>query len=166
MPETLEAPVQNPSSAQNTELCLLVDLEARWENLRVYQPSSPSMASPLKELHQKQKAYEAFFAKLAAYNKVYKPAHVPELLLNNARRLGVWCRRMRDLHLRVQHDSQAHYPVHLLEKAYRWADRVADKLKEDRITRPTLSENILTAIRDLEDLVQWCDKLSPGMSGS
>ena len=57
MPATLEAPVENPASTQNKELCLLVDLEARWENLRVYQPSIPLMAPSLKELHQKQKAY-------------------------------------------------------------------------------------------------------------
>ena len=157
MPATLETLVQSPSSAQTTELSLLVDLEARWENLRVYQPITPGRASTLKELHQKQKAYEAFFAKLVAYNKGYKPQHVPELLLNNAHRLGVWCRKMRDLHLRVQHDSHAHYPAHLLEKAYRWADRLADRMKQDRITRPTPSENIPAAIRELEDLAKWCD---------
>ena len=56
----------------------------------------------LKELHQKQKAYEAFFAKLVAYNREFKPTHVPELMLNNARRLGVWCRKMRDLHVQIR----------------------------------------------------------------
>jgi len=160
MAATLEAPVQNLSSSQATELYLLVNLEAQWENLRIYQPVTPGGAVNLKELHQKQKAYEAFFAKLVPYNKQYRPAHVSELLLNSAPRLGVWCWRMRDLHLRVQHDSQAHYPVHLLEKAYRWADRLADRLKKDRITRPALSGTIPAAIRELEDLAQWCDNLS------
>lgn len=160
MSATLEAPVQNPSAAQTVELSLLVDLEARWENLRVYPAITPSVASSLKDLHQKQKAYEAFFTKLVAYNKAYKPAHVPELLLNTSARLAVWCRRMRDLHLRVQHDSQAHYPVHVLEKAYRCADRLSDTMKKDRIMRPTLSDTIPEAIRALESLAQWCDSLS------
>jgi len=159
MPATFEPSAQNHSAAQMLELALLVDLEARWENLRDSQPI-PS-AAPLKELHQKQKAYEAFFAGLVTYNKGHQPAHVPELLLNNSRRLGVWCRRMRDLHLRVQNDSQAHYPLHLLEKAYRWADRLAEKLKKDRITRPALAANIPAAIRELDDLARWCDNLSP-----
>jgi hypothetical protein len=166
MNATLDAPVQNLSSTQAKELCLLVDLEARWENLRIYQPTTPGMPSTLKELHQKQRAYEAFFAKLAAYNKIYRPAHVPELLLNNASRLGVWCRKMRDLHLEIQHDTQATCPVHLLQKAYRWADRLADRIKQDRVARATLSGTIPGAIRELEDLSQWCDRLSRETPGS
>jgi hypothetical protein len=160
MNATLEAPVRNLSPAQATELTQLVDLEARWENLRIYQPAAPGMPSTLKELNQKQKAYEAFFSRLVAYNKGHTPAHVPELLLNNASRLGLWCTKMRDLHLQVQHDSPMHSPVHLLEKAYRWADRVADRLKKERITRPPVSTDISAAIRELEDLAQWCDSLS------
>jgi hypothetical protein len=157
---TMEAPVLNLSPSQATDLTLLVDLEARWENLRIYQPTSPGTPSTLKELNQKQKAYEAFFSKLVTYNKQYTPAHVPELLLNNASRLGLWCSKMRDLHLQVEHDATAHCPVHLLEKAYRWADRVADRMKQERVARPTLSGTISGAIRELEDLAQWCANLS------
>ena len=156
----LEPTVQNLSPAQATELSVLVDLEARWENLRIYQPAAPGVVSTLKELHQKQKAYETFFAKLGTYNKRYRPVHVPELLLNNAARLGAWCWRMRDLNLQVQHDAQPHCPAHLLEKAYRWADRLADRLKKARIARPAPASDIASAIRELEELAQWCDGLS------
>jgi hypothetical protein len=157
-----EAPADNHSSAQATELCLLVDLEARWENLRMHQRSATSKAASNRdELHQIQKAHEVFFAKLVAYNKKYKPVHVPEQLLNNARRLGVWCDNMRNLHLRVQHDSKAHFPVHLMEKAYLRADRLADRIKRDRITRPVRLESIKAAINELEDMVQWCASLAP-----
>ena len=160
MPLTLEPAVQKLSPVQATELSVLVDLEARWENLRIYQPAVPGVVSTLKELHQKQKAYETFFAKLGTYNKRYRPAHVPELLLNNAARLGAWCWKMRDLNLQVQQDAQAHCPVHLLEKAYRWADRLADRLKKDRLVRQTPSGDMSAAIRELEELAQWCDNLS------
>ncbi|MBI3410914.1 MAG: hypothetical protein HY040_21480 [Planctomycetes bacterium] len=169
MPATLTFSVQNPPAAQTAALSLLVDLEARWENLRGCQPITPGMTSSLKELHQKQKAYEAFFTRLVAYNKGYKPAHVPELLLNNAPRLALWCRKMRDLHIRVQCDAEAHYPAHLLEKAYRWADRLADRMKKDRMIRPNPTDNIAAAIRELEELAQWCDNLctnKPGSAGS
>ena len=142
----------------------MVDLEARWENLRTSQSATPGIPSTLKELNQKQKAYEAFFSKLVAYNKVNAPAHVPELLLNNALRLGLWCSRMRDLHVRVQHDSQVHYPIHLLEKAYRWADRVADRLKKVRIARPTASDNLPAAIRELDEIAEWCNNMSHASS--
>ena len=59
-----------------------------------------------------QRAYEVFHAKLVAYNKRHTPAHVPELLLNSPSRLGMWCCRMRDLYLQVEHDPQSHCPVH------------------------------------------------------
>src|SRR5579871_5391690 len=79
--------VFNPSQA--TELALLVELEARWENLRTNRLPSPEVPPTTQDLHGKQKAYEAFRLKLAAYNKRYTPAHVPELLLNTPTRLGI-----------------------------------------------------------------------------
>jgi hypothetical protein len=158
--DTTEAPIQHLPFAQAIELSQLVDLEARWENLRIYQPTSAGTTSTLKELHQKQKAYEAFFAKLGIYNKSHKPAHVAELLLNNASRLGKWCWSMRDLVLQVQNDPQAHCPTHLLAKAYRWADRVADRMKREPIARPASTPTISAAIQELEDLARWCDELS------
>ena len=53
---TSEIPIEQTPFAQAIELSLLVDLEARWENLRMYQPESEGMPSTIKELHQKQKA--------------------------------------------------------------------------------------------------------------
>jgi hypothetical protein len=154
-----EASAQDPSSAQTTELCLLVDLEARWENLRIdYQSATSKTASTLDELQQKQKAYATFLAALVAYNKKYKPTHVPDLLLNDARRLKLWCRKMRELHVRAEH-SELRYPVHLMEKAYHRADRLADRIKIDHITRRVGSDNIQAAIGELESLVRWCDSL-------
>ena len=149
--------MQQRSSTQAIELFLLVDLEARWENLRIYQPNDAVMTATLQELHQKQKAYEAFIAKLAIYNKAHKPVHVAELLLNNASRLGKWCWSIRDLTLQIQNDPHAHCPTHLLAKAYRWADRVADRTKKERFARPTPSSTISNAIQELEGLARWCD---------
>ncbi len=167
MSANLELPAENRSSSQATDLCLVVDLEARWENLRMhYQSATPKMGSTRDELHQIQRAHEAFFTRLVAYNKNYKPAHIPEALVNNARRLGLWCRKMQELHRRVQHDSKSRYPVHLLAKAYLWADRLADKIKRERIARPVRSDNIQAAIGELENLAQWCDDLAQAKSGS
>ena len=112
--------VQHLSAKQTAELSLLVNLEARWENLRIHHPTTTSRPNTPAELHLRQKAYEAFSAKLVAYNKGFKPVHVPEQLLNNVRRLGPWCRKMSDL--LHQGNSEEQYPSHLLEKAYRWAE--------------------------------------------
>jgi hypothetical protein len=158
MSTTVELATQELPLAQAIELLLLVDLEARWENLRIYQPTAEKTPT-LHELLQKQKTHETFFAKLGTYNKSHKPAHVAELLLNNPSRLRRWCRSMRDLVLQVQHDPQAHYPTHMLEKAYRRADRIADRMKKERITRAIPSTTIPGEIQELEDVARWCDNL-------
>src|SRR6266852_4349115 len=160
MPEMKEASVRTLDPAQATELALLVDLEARWENLRKTPLQTAEAGATTQDLHGKQKAYEAFRAKLVAYNKQYTPAHVPELLLNTPSRLGRWCRTMRDLYLQVEHDPRGHCPVHLLEKAYRWAGRMSVRMNMGRISRSTPPGTIGAAIRDLDALGQWCDDLA------
>jgi hypothetical protein len=77
MPEYAYTPAAPLDLAQASELSLLVDLEARWENLRKVAPGYS-----LQDLQARQKAYDAFHAKLVAYNRRYTPPHVPELLLN------------------------------------------------------------------------------------
>ena len=160
MPETREGRDRNLDPAQAAELALLVDLEARWENLRNTRARDPGASPATQDLHDKQKAYEVFRAKLAAYNKRYTPTHVPELLLNTASRLGAWCRRMRDLYVQVEPNPAMRCPVHLLEKAYRCAERVAVRMGKDRVRRSAPPADIGAAIRDLEALCQWSDELA------
>jgi hypothetical protein len=161
MADIRDIPVGNLAPAQAIELALLVDLEARWENLRPA-PSRPAEAQPTtQELHGKQKAYEAFRAKLAAYNKRFKPTHIPELLLNTPVRLGIWCRAMHDLYVRVEQEPQVHCPVHLVEKAYRWADRVAARIGAAPLARGTPLTTIREAIQQLEGVSRWCANLAP-----
>jgi len=160
MPDIREIPVGNLDPAQAAELALLVDLEARWENLRNTTSRPADVQPTTQDLHGKQKAYETFRAKLAAYNKRFHPTHVPELLLNTPVRLGIWCRAMRDLYVRVEKDAQMHCPVHLVEKAYRWADRVAARIGTERLSRSTPPTTIPTAIQKLDELSQWCTGLT------
>jgi hypothetical protein len=150
--------LQKLSPPQARELAMLIELEACWENLRVGPPKTPELAASLKELQHKQKAYEAFRVKLVAYNKAYRPAHVPELLLNTPDRLSAWCQSMVALNLAIQ-DDQA-YPTHLLEKAHRWANQLSDKLKAVRITRPPVARTVAGAILELQNIAQWCTSLS------
>jgi hypothetical protein len=160
MSETRAGVAGTLDPAQAAELSLLVDLEARWENLRKAPARGLAAGPATQDLHGRQKAYDAFRAKLVAYNKRYAPAHVPELLLNTPSRLGLWCRGMRDLYLQVEHDPRGHCPLHLLDKAYRWADHMAARLGKDRVRRPTPPGTIGAAVRDLEALARWCDDLA------
>lgn len=151
-------PSGNLDPVQAAELAVVVDLEARWENMRTT-PQIHDAPPTIQNLQGKQKAYEAFRAKLTAYNKRYQPAHVPEMLLNTSIRLGLWCRAMRKLYARLEHESQAQSPVHVLEKAYRWADVVAGKEKRVRMARSAAPESISAAIRDLDALALWCEDM-------
>ena len=92
MPPMREIAPANLDLAQAAELAALVELEARWENLRKPPSRTSEVPSTTQELHGRQKTYEAFRAGLAAYNQRYRPAHIPELLLNTPARLGLWCR--------------------------------------------------------------------------
>src|SRR5262245_49517085 len=160
MPEMREAAVRNLDPTQAAELALLVELEARWENLRKDPPRAPEVGPITQTLLEIQKAYEAFHSKLVAYNKRYTPPHVPELLLNTPSRLAMWCRAMRELYLEVEHDPQIHAPVHLLEKAYRWAERMSARMGRGPVSRSAPPSTIRAAVENLGALVQWCDDLA------
>src|SRR5579862_6742461 len=160
MPHLIQSSVGIVDPAQATTLSVLVDLEARWENLKKSRSQDPQAGFTLQDLQSRQKAYEAFRAKLTAYNKRFKPAHVPELLLNTPARLGLWCRSMRDLYLQLANDLQGHCPVNLVEKAYRWADQLAKHLGKPPMTRPTPPATIQAAIGELETVSKWCDSLA------
>ena len=107
-----------------------------------------------------QRAYAAFRAQLGAYRARFSPTHATELPLNTPARLGRWCRQVRDLHLRAGHAARAHCPLHVLEKAYRWADQLAGKRGTERASRATPPGTAEAAIRELDALAAWCDALT------
>lgn len=146
-----ESAANRPSCS---ELAVLVELEARWENLRASR--SAGRPSSLPELQTNQRAYEAFHGKLVAYNRSHAPAHVPELLINTAVRLEQWCTRMSALFTELA--DGAAFPTQLLDKAYRLADGIATRRKCNRAFRPA-SGGARSAPRELEALAKWCTEL-------
>jgi hypothetical protein len=162
MTSPLRFPASQLSPLQAAELALLVDLEARWENLRLDQAANRGKTLSREELKQIQIAYEAFHGKLVVYNTRYKPVHVPELLLNTAFRFQLWCRSLKGLFFVVlQNDPRVNCPVHLMEKAYRCADRIADRANKERFARPPVSDSLAATVQDLDNLATWCDGLIP-----
>jgi hypothetical protein len=158
VPETRDSTDGTCVRDQAAELAALVELEACWENLRTAGSRPPEPHATVRELHGKQRAYESFRVKLAGYNKVYAPAHIPELLLNTPARLGGWCRSMRDLFLQVEHDARIQCPVQLIEKAFRRADQLVAKGSEGLVSRPAPPGTIRGAIHELEALRLWCEE--------
>jgi hypothetical protein len=145
--------------AQAAELAQLLDAEACWQNMRKAAGGDAETADLRKNLEARQKAYEAFRVKLVAYNGRYRPAHVPELMLNTATRLGGWCGKVRGLYQRLGHDARAQRPLHLLEKACRAADHIARRLGRDRVGRMAPPSDIPSAIRALDEMAAWCAAL-------
>src|SRR5262245_49013168 len=80
MAETMEAAFASLDAAQATELAVLVELEACWENLRKTPLGAKAVGHGTQDLLGIQKAYDAFHSKLVAYNGRYTPAYAPELL--------------------------------------------------------------------------------------
>ena len=153
----------NQPAARAMELSSLVDSEARWENLRKAPLQDLAGGHGTDDLLAKQKAYEAFHAKLTAYNRRYEPPHTPELLLNTPARLARWCEKMRSIYLQVESDPHAVYPVHLMEKTYRCADQIAVRLNKPSVSRSTVTRTIRCAIGELEAVGKWCDEVARGL---
>jgi hypothetical protein len=142
------------SPGRSEALAVLVDLEARWENLRASR--APAKASTLRELQGIQRAYENFHGKLVVYNRRYTPAHIPELLINTSIRLEQWCKQMSALFGALAEGVA--FPTHLLEKAYRLADGVATRRNCNRAVRPA-SGGARSAAREFDMLAAWCSDL-------
>jgi hypothetical protein len=160
MPEVRNVAQEETGAAQAAELAVLLNLEARWENLRAAKSGTPQIPSVTPDLQAMQRAYDAFRAQLRAYQMRFSPTHASELLLNTPARLASWCRQVRDLHLRARQGGQAHSSVHLLEKAYRWADRLAGKRGNERVSRATPPSTVEALCQDLEAVAAWCDAIT------
>ena len=67
---------------------------------------------------------------------------------------------MRDLYLQVENDARVRAPAYLLEKAYRWADRVSLRMNRERVARSAAPASVRAAIQELEAVSRWCDELA------
>jgi hypothetical protein len=142
--------------AQAAELTRIIDLEARWENMRV---DRPGPGHDTLDLQNRQRTYEAFRARRAAYVAQYRTDRIPELTPNGPDRLAAWCRAVRSVLRRAEPGTEC--PAHAIEKAYRLTDRLAARLNEAPVVRGT-PDGIAAAIRELDGIIRWCDGLLGG----
>lgn len=157
MSQLSETVAEKLEPAAAAELTRILDLQARWENLRGAPTGAPGFSTP--DLHGRQKAYDAFRTRLAAYSAKYPAPHLPEVTLNTPERVGTWCRAVRAV-LRRAGAEQVEYPAHLLAKAHRLADKVATRLGKAPADREAGAGTAAAALRNLDAVVEWCDQLS------
>jgi hypothetical protein len=158
MAQMSEQAAEKLDPAQAAELVWVIDLQARWENVRAG-PAQADGGYSTPDLHGRQRTYEAFRSRLAAYTARYKAAEVPETTLNSPDRVAVWCRAVRAVFRRAGHEAGTECPTHAVEKAYRLADRIAARLKVEPVGRGSPPDSIGTAVGALDAVILWCGVL-------
>lgn len=157
MPQMNECSAEKLDPMQAAELVRVIDLQARWENLRG--PIGSESGASVLALHGRQKAYEAFRTRLVAYTTRFRAEDVPDATLNTPTRVVAWCRVVRAILGRAEREPVGDPPVHLVAKAYRLADRLALLMMKEPIGKGPQPDGITAAIRDLDAVVAWCGGL-------
>src|SRR5262245_8728470 len=145
--------------AQAAELARVIDLHARWENLRA-NPARLTAAYSVLDLQELQRAFEAYRVRQAAYTARYHAAEIPELTRNSPERVGTWCRVVRAVFRRAEREAGSAYPAHAVEESLRLADQIAARRKKDPVERVAPENSIGGAIRILDMVIRWCDGLA------
>lgn len=157
MPQMNECAAEKLDPVQAAELVRVIDLQARWENLRG--PIGSESGASVLALHGRQKAYEAFRTRLVGYTTRFRAEDVPDATLNTPTRVVAWCRVVRAILGRAEREPVGDPPVHLVAKAHRLADRLALLMMKDPIGKGPQPDNLSAAIRDLDEVITWCGGL-------
>ena len=152
MAQLNETTAENLRPEQAVELSRVIELQARWENHR---DETGLVGCSANELLERQRRYSAFRTHSAEFATRHRAIEIPELTLNTPVRLALWCRVIVTVFRRAE--SRAAGPVEVVSKAYRLADRVADRLKTDHVARGAAPSSMEEAIRDLENVILWCN---------
>lgn len=159
MPQMNESTAEKLEPVQAAELVRVIDLQARWENMRG-NPIGAESGGTVLALQGRQKAYEAFRTRLVAYANQFQADDIPDTTLNTPARVMVWCRVVRAIFRRAERETVGDTPVHVVAKAYRLADRLALLGMKDPVERGSRPDSVGAAIRDLDAVVLWCDGLA------
>jgi hypothetical protein len=158
MSQMCESSGEKLTPEQAADLSKLLELLTRWENMRDYPATVEGVKAPA-FLLDRQRAYEIYQADLRTYSTRYQTSQMPAVRSNTPSHIGDWLRAVRAVWRRAESKIGGDTPVHILEKAYRLADRTADRLKTDRFVRATMPRGVPAAVCELEALIDWCDRL-------
>ena len=136
---------------QAAELARVLDLQSRWENMRVDGGDS------IVHLQALQRAFEAYRLRKAEYTTRYRNEQTPDLSPSGPNRFGAWCRALRAVFRRATEGIEC--PVQVIAMACRQADRIAERVKAEPVGRESPPTDMAGAIRQLDALIAWSDRL-------
>src|SRR5262245_2529218 len=125
-----ESTAEKLTPAQAAELARVLDLQARWENMRDDTASAHGVNS-VSHLQGLQRAFEAFRVRMAEYSARHRSAQIPDLTPSGPDRLGAWCRTVRAVFRRAVGEAGDDCPAHVAATAHRMAARIAARGKTD-----------------------------------
>jgi hypothetical protein len=150
MPPLSERDAEKLSPEQATALVRVIDLQARWDGLLADKELRAS------GLHARQKANDAYKAAFRDYKARYPKAVVPEPTHAILERLVVWYRVLRAVFGKAENGN----PVEVMGKVYRLADRIAERMGKEQVTRSPITD-LSGAARELDVVIAWCEALVP-----
>lgn len=156
MTQMNENAAERLTPARATELARVLDLQAQWENLR--RDGNYSTA----QLQSLQATFEAYRVRMVAYTARNQSEPLPELSPTQPARLGAWCRTICAV-LRRAEGSDC--PIHIVTKAYRVADRIAERLNSKLADREPPNDRA-AAIRQLGVIIAWCERQAAGLGAA
>lgn len=152
MSQLSETAVANLDAAQAVELLRVLELQAFWENLK---ENAPAKDVPTAQLKDRQKAYEAYRSRLAAYTAKFRTFPLPELTQNSPKWVAQWFRIVRAVVRAAADGANAELPTNLVAKANRLGLRVAERLKRPPLPLPAAPATFAAAAEQLETLIAW-----------
>jgi hypothetical protein len=146
-----ESAAERLDPVRATELARVLDFQSQWENMRADGTESTAQLQAL------QRAFEAYRVRFAEYRARYRSEQTPDLSPSGPNRLIAWCRTVRAVFRRAAADGDC--PGHVVTKALRMADRIAERAKVNPVGRESPPTDIEGAIRQLGAVIVWCEKL-------
>jgi hypothetical protein len=110
------------------------------------------------QLQALQKAFETYRVRLAEYTARYRSEQTPDLSPSGPNRLAAWCKAVRAVFRRAGEGGEC--PGEVISKAYRMADRIAERVKAEPVGRDTPPTDIAGAITQLGAVIVWCETLT------
>ena len=145
--------------AQAAELVRVLDLQARWENLRT-DHGRGAAADTHVALRERQQAFDAYRAGQLAYIGRYKTDPLPDVPRHAPDRVAAWCRIVSAVLRRAEPEAGVGYPAHVVARAFGLAGRIAERMNTDPPGWATSADTVTAAVDMLDAVARWCDGLS------